>query len=91
VKIAQGSSGVTFTTQGDANPAVDRNPAVLAPNLEVPVVAATVPFLGWGIVYLASPDGRTLGFVLLAIAATLFLLRWAYRTAVNNKKMKGTT
>ena len=91
VKIATKSTGVTFTTQGDANPAPDRNPAVLASNLEVPVVAATVPLVGWGIVYLASPDGRTLGYVLLAIAATLFLLRWAYRSAVNRKITKGTT
>jgi len=91
VKIATVSQGVSFTTQGDANPAPDRNPAVLASNLEVPVVAATVPLLGWGIVYLASPNGRTLGIVLLAIAATLFLLRWAYRTAANRNNKKGTT
>ena len=87
VKLERGPQRVTVTTQGDANPVVDRNPAVLSPNVEVPIVAATVPFVGLGVVYLASPDARLFGIVLLAISAALFLLRWAYRSvAKHNRK-----
>lgn len=90
VKLERGPLRVTVTTQGDANPLADRNPAVLSPNVEVPIVAAAVPYIGFGVVYLSSPNARLLGIVLLATSAALFLLRFAYRTAAHHNRKQAT-
>jgi signal peptidase I len=85
VKVTETPTKRTLTTQGDANPVIDRNPAVLDRDLMVPVETMTVPFVGLGVVYLASSGGRMLGILLLASSGLLLLLRFVYRRVVHRK------
>jgi signal peptidase I len=87
-KIDVGPQKITLTTKGDANPVIDRHPAVLDPSQQVPVIAATVPAVGSGVVFLSSPDGLRFGIALISISVFLLLFRTAVRGVAIRKRKR---
>lgn len=68
-----------FTTQGDANAEIDRDPVIVSPTHQVPRVIFRIPEVGSPLAFLASADAQRLAVTLLVganlIALTLFAVR----------------
>ena len=78
--VVDAAGSITLSTRGDANPAVDRHPVIIDTATQISKVVTTVPFLGYSVLFLASPNAGWLGFALFLVGATLFVARLLIRT-----------
>lgn len=68
-----------FTTQGDANADIDRDPVIVSPAHQVPRVIWRIPAIGSPLAFLASADAQRLAVTLLVAANLIALALFAMR------------
>ncbi len=86
VTVSATPETTTFTTRGDANPAIDSNPVVISSAVQISQVVTTVPMLGYVVQFFTTEMARWFGIALLAIAMTLFIARTLVRKFVKTNK-----